>query len=232
MSSNGGSGSSFRAFNRGRTVNASVNMAIEDATSIESKTLIHGESPGEATERSTDSLISRTHGHLPPLRRLAYGVGHVFNDMCASMWFTYLILFYHKVIMLNNAFAGLLLLIGQVTDAVATPIIGYLCDKIHFRYGRRKTWHLVGTIMVASSLFFFWHCLPCDHNKDLDFGWKVAYFVPFIMIFQVGWACTQISHLALIPELTEDENERVGLNAIRWVGSLVTRPHDYGVDWW
>ena len=26
-----------------------------------------------------------------------YGVGHVLNDLCASMWFTYLLLFYHKV---------------------------------------------------------------------------------------------------------------------------------------
>ena len=227
MSSNGSSGSSFRAFDRGRKINVSVNMAIEDATSIrESGTLVHGESRGEVSDGSADPLISRTHDHLPPLRRLAYGVGHVFNDMCASMWFTYLILFYHKVIMLNNAFAGLLLLIGQVTDALATPIIGYLCDHIHFRYGRRKTWHLVGTIMVAISLFFFWHCLPCDVHHSLEYGWKVAYFVPFIMIFQVGWASTQISHLALIPELTEDENERVGLNAIRWVGLHYCSSHN------
>lgn len=150
--------------------------------------------------------------HLPFIRRLGYGVGHFFNDMCASMWFTYLLVFYHKVIMIGNSYAGLLLLIGQVADAMATPVVGFLCDKTRCPYGRRKIWHLVGTIMVAASFFFFWHdslfYIP-------EIGWKIVYFAFFIVIFQFGWASVQISHLALIPELTEDENERVGLNAIR-----------------
>lgn len=35
---------------------------------------------------------------LPWYKRLAYGVGHVQNDLCASMWFTYLIVFLTKVL--------------------------------------------------------------------------------------------------------------------------------------
>ena len=153
--------------------------------------------------------------HLPLYRKLAYGVGHVFNDMCASMWFTYLLVFFHFVVRINNAYAGLLLLIGQVADASATPIIGILCDKTRSRYGRRKTWHMIGTILVAISLFFFWHtCLPCSPSTPLAL--KIFYFAIPICIFQFGWASVQISHLSLIPELTSDENERVGLNAIRY----------------
>ena len=152
-------------------------------------------------------------------RKLSYGVGHVFNDLAASMWFTYLILFYHKVVQLDNALAGTLLLIGQVVDGLATPVIGYLCDITPFWYlgfGRRKIWHLLGTALVAMSLFFFWHeCLPCKHDTPL--GWQIVWYAVFIAIFQFGWASVQISHLSLIPELTDDENERVGLNAIRLV---------------
>ena len=155
-----------------------------------------------------------TKGRLPFPRRLAYGVGHVFNDMCASMWFTYLLLFYHMVVQISNTYAGLLLLIGQIVDASATPIIGFLCDRTRFRYGRRKTWHLIGTIMVAVSFFFFWHhCLPCSEHTEI--GLEIFYFAVPIAIFQFGWASVQISHLSLIPELTGNENERVGLNAIR-----------------
>ena len=183
--------------------------------------------------------------HLPFTRKAAYGFGHVFNDLCASMWFTYLLLFFHAVLRIDNAYAGIILLIGQVADAAATPVIGFLCDKTHSRYGRRKTWHLAGTVMVAVSFFFFWHkCLVCsnvstslnttnlastwdeckynDHETDGDgtkegtpIHWKVVYFAVPIVIFQFGWASVQISHLSLIPELTDHENERVGLNAIR-----------------
>lgn len=129
------------------------------------------------------------------------------------MWFTYLVLFFHKVVLLGNAYAGLLILIGQVADAAATPIIGFFCDNTHVRYGRRKLWHLIGTVMVAASLFFFWHsCLGCENSP---LAVKIVYFSIPIIIFQFGWASVQISHLSLIPELTSDKNERVGLNAIR-----------------
>ena len=158
---------------------------------------------------------------LPPSRRFAYGVGHVFNDMCASMWFTYLIVFYHMVLQISNLYAGLLILIGQIADAMATPIVGYFCDRTHNRYGGRKTWHLIGTVMVAASFFFFWHtCIYCTNQSV---GWQMLYWASFIVVFQFGWASVQVSHLALIPELTHHlseksgEAERVGLNSIRLV---------------
>ena len=162
---------------------------------------------------STGTVVSGTPPRLSVFRKLSYGVGHIFNDLCASMWFTYLVLFFHKVVELGNTYAGLLILIGQVADAAATPIIGFLCDKTHVRYGRRKLWHLIGTVMVAVSLFFIWHtCLGCQSSH---LGIKIVYFSVPIIIFQFGWASVQISHLSLIPELTSDKNQRVGLNAIR-----------------
>ncbi|VDO17230.1 unnamed protein product [Brugia timori] len=45
---------------------------------------------------------------------LAYGIGHFYNDLCASMWFTYLLLFLEKVIIMRSSVAGLIMLIGQV----------------------------------------------------------------------------------------------------------------------
>ncbi len=167
------------------------------------------------------AVVLPTFPHLSKVRKLSYGVGHVFNDLCASMWFTYLVLFYHKVVELDNVYAGMLILVGQVADAAATPIIGLLCDKTHVRYGRRKLWHLIGTSMVAVSLFFIWHtCLVCPVSHLVGGNLlvlKMVYFSIPIIVFQFGWASVQISHLSLIPELTNDKNERVGLNAIRLV---------------
>jgi Na+/melibiose symporter-like transporter len=34
---------------------------------------------------------------LPMRQVIGYGLGHVFNDICASLWFTYLLLFLQKV---------------------------------------------------------------------------------------------------------------------------------------
>lgn len=66
---------------------------------------------------------------LPALTSLAYGMGHILNDVCASMWFTYLLVFMHLVLDFTNAEAGALLLVGQVADALATPFVGYFSDQ-------------------------------------------------------------------------------------------------------
>lgn len=92
---------------------------------------------------------------LPFKSKLAYGVGHVMNDVCASMWFTYLLVYFHLVLGFSPAIAGVILLIGQVADALATPFVGLQSDKdddfFLCRYGRRKTWHLTGNRMFKCS---------------------------------------------------------------------------------
>ena len=43
----------------------------------------------------------------------------------------------------------------------------------------------------------------------------LAILIFFVCVFQFGWAAAQISHLAMIPELTPVESERDELNIIR-----------------
>lgn len=83
---------------------------------------------------------------LSVVKRLSYAVGHFLNDLCASMWFTYLLVYYHSVLGFHNSYAGVLLLVGQIADGVCTPLIGYESDRTAgcFGYGKRKSWHLVG----------------------------------------------------------------------------------------
>ena len=72
---------------------------------------------------------------------------------------------------------------------------------------------LSGTICVAATFpFIFLPCITCETSADWA---RFIYYAPFIIIFQFGWASTQISHLSLIPELTPNDSERVELNAIR-----------------
>lgn len=83
---------------------------------------------------------------LTLVKRLSYAVGHFLNDLCASMWFTYLLVYYHSVLGFQNSYAGVLLLVGQIGDGVCTPLIGYESDRTAgcLNYGKRKTWHLIG----------------------------------------------------------------------------------------
>ncbi|XP_072100434.1 major facilitator superfamily domain-containing protein 12a isoform X2 [Mobula birostris] len=169
---------------------------------------------------------------LPLCARLSYAVGHFLNDLCASMWFTYLLVFYHSVLAINNYNAGILLLIGQIADGFCTPLIGYESDRTRGcgHYGKRKTWHLVGSVCVILCFPFIFNP-PVGSSEDIPQWVELIYFTPFIIIFQFGWASVQISHLSLIPELVTNKHERVELTASRYAFTVVANIAVYGIAW-
>ncbi|CAC5364905.1 Major facilitator superfamily domain-containing protein 12 [Mytilus coruscus] len=168
---------------------------------------------------------------LPVSQRLGFSIGHVLNDLTASMWFSYLIIYFHQVKRFNNILAGLLMLIGQVSDALFTPFIGFESDSTVgiCNLGKRKSWHFVGTLCVIGSFpFIFNKCIECGNSPDWA---QFIYYAPFVVIFQFGWASVQINHLSLIPDLTPDEGERVELNGMRYAFTVISNLIVFGVFW-
>ncbi|XP_074649966.1 major facilitator superfamily domain-containing protein 12-like [Tubulanus polymorphus] len=169
---------------------------------------------------------------LPFIRKLSYSVGHVMNDLCASMWFSYLLVYYHNIVQFSNNMAGYIMLLGQIADAISTPLVGYEADhteKGFCGYSKRKSWHLIGTLSVALSFPFIYNlCITCENAPNWS---QFIYYAPFVVIFQFGWATTQISHLSLIPVLTPYEEERVELNAMRYAFTVVSNVAVYGLTW-
>ncbi|KAF6197815.1 hypothetical protein GE061_008782 [Apolygus lucorum] len=145
-------------------------------------------------------------------------MGHVLNDLCASMWFTYALVFYTAVIGISHSMAGVLMIVGQVADAISTPIIGTLSDRgstklTKAKVGKRKSWYIVGTVLVVCAKpFMFSPCFPCKNSMD---GIKVLYYSAFIIVFQIGWAAVQTIHLAMVADLTSNEKERTFLLSLR-----------------
>ncbi|XP_074655672.1 major facilitator superfamily domain-containing protein 12-like [Tubulanus polymorphus] len=176
--------------------------------------------------------IRQTIDKLPFLRKLSFSVGHVMNDLCASIWFSYSLVYYRNVAQFSNYMAGYMMLLGQIADAIATPLVGYEADhteKGFCGYSKRKSWHLVGTLCVALSFPFIYNlCITCENAPDWS---QFIYYAPFVVIFQFGWATTQISFLSLIPVLTPYEDERVELNAMSYAFTVISNVAVYGLTW-
>ncbi len=69
-------------------------------------------------ELTSPEAAALAEGKVSKKQKAAYALGHVLNDLCASMWFTYLLLFFHKVLQFDNVLAGVLMLVGQVRNAL------------------------------------------------------------------------------------------------------------------
>ncbi|KAF6211983.1 hypothetical protein GE061_012500 [Apolygus lucorum] len=174
--------------------------------------------------------------NLPHSIRFGYSMGHVLNDLCASMWFTYSLVFYTAVIGVSHTMAGVIMVIGQVTDAISTPIIGAMSDRGSAsscddpKCGNRKNWYILGTILiVVSKPFMFSPCLICS-NTSTDII-KVAYFSFFIIIFQIGWAAVQTVHLAMAVDITPFDKERTFILALRNTMTAICNSATYIGQW-
>ena len=53
----------------------------------------------------------------------------------------------------------------------------------------------------------------CESANGIGY---LVILIGLVCVFQFGWASAQISHLAMIPELTHVESERDELNIIRY----------------
>ncbi|CAL8083018.1 unnamed protein product [Orchesella dallaii] len=179
---------------------------------------------------------------LSRFQRLIAGSGHILNDITAAIWFTYFLLFMHKVNLLSETYCGALLFWGQLVDGISTPTIGYLTDRVTALwpckkdYGRCKSWHLLGIIMVACTVPFIYSpgigfSVNTDEWSEVADWKKTLYYGLFIALFQIGWASTQISHLALIPKLTPDEFLRTEILAIRYACTVGSNISVYVVAW-
>ena len=154
----------------------------------------------------------------------SYGSGHVLNDLSASMWFFYAVIYLQEVLALSEKTTGGIVLIGQVVDALTTPLVGYASDHTTTVFGSRKPWHLFGVISVALTFpLVFGGCLGnlCVLNPWHDTGRSHGLLIAFISLFQIGWASTQVSHLALMSDITSTRKQRTTLSAVRY-GVTVT----------
>jgi len=76
---------------------------------------------------------------------------------------------------------------------------------------------IAGSVLVLLSFpLLFAPCPGCTNANPNSTSWlMVVYYAVLIIVFQAGWAIVQISHLALIPDLTPTQQGRAELTAIR-----------------
>ncbi|TGZ49995.1 putative MFS-type transporter [Temnothorax longispinosus] len=161
-------------------------------------------------------------GRIATSTKFAYALGHIFNDLAAAMWFSYTLIYLQRVALLKPIVAGALLLLGQIVDAVMTPVFGFLVD----RYCKKKIWHVVGSVMVTLSF-------PVIFGGFVNSSTTIAMllYVTSITIFQTGWAAVQISHLSMIPSLTNSVLARADLTAIRYSAQVGAAVIAFVVTW-
>jgi len=108
-------------------------------------------------------------------------------------------LFYAKTTGLSFAVIGSILMFTKLIDAFTDPTVGILSDRIETKYGRRKPWVAVGSVILAIGFFFIF--TPSTHNGAI-------YFTTWVVLMYLGYTIFSVPKLAWHSEISRNYDER------------------------
>jgi Na+/melibiose symporter-like transporter len=160
--------------------------------------------------------------------KLFYGFGSVAFGVKDNGFAFFLLLYYNQVLGLPEEWVGFGIMIALFADAIFDPLVGYLSDHLHSPWGRRHPFMYASAVPVAISYYFLWN--PPD---GLSQPQLFAYFVAMAILVRVLIACYEIPSSSLVPELTDNYDERTAILSYRfffgWWGGLTVAVLAYSV---
>ncbi|MGD8805997.1 MAG: MFS transporter, partial [Chloroflexota bacterium] len=152
--------------------------------------------------------------------KFAYGLGDWGTSAATAARNLYWLFFLVSVVGLNAELAGIIILIGRVWDSINDPLVGTLSDGLQSRWGRRRPLILAGAIPFGITFFLLFYVPAWDSDLALLIYYAVVY-----LLFDTVYTIVNVPYAAMLPELTEDYDERSSLAgwriAIAILASLV-----------
>lgn len=151
-----------------------------------------GSIPSEATLRSSSIWVYGSLGF--PLSMLGYPLG---------VWLPRA---YATDIGISLTAIGGVISAAAIFDAVTDPAVGFASDRFRTRWGRRKTWVLLGAPLLTWAV---WRLLNPDP------GSSIVYLASWYIFLRVGSTLVGVPYTAWGAELSSDYHTRTRLQSAR-----------------
>ncbi len=152
------------------------------------------------------SSVQANTDRISPFTKIAYGIGSA-NDMWGNWLYPGLVwTVFNMYLGVSPFLISLALTLRLISDAITDPLFGWLSDNTRTRFGRRRPFILVGSLL--SGL-----CLPVlfmagDNWTDMAYFW---YMLLTSAVYMAIVSSFNMPYQSLGPELTPDYNERTSV---------------------
>lgn len=165
------------------------------------------------TKETSQQNMDTTPGDKVPVpQKIAYGLGST-NDVWGNWLYSSMVYpVFNIFLMVSPVLVGWVMMITRLVDAVSDPFFGWLSDNTRSKWGRRRPYILVGSILAGLAF-------PLLFTVGRDWG-ENAYF--WYMIVSFGLVLTVVSvfnmpYQSLGAELTPGYNERTSVYSYRTI---------------
>ena len=157
-----------------------------------------------------------------------YGIGSVAYGVKDNGFAFFLLLYYNQVLGLSATAAGMALMIAMLVDAVSDPLVGYVSDNWHSRWGRRHPFMYFAALPLAICYALLWNP-PAGLGEE----WLFLYLLCGAILVRTLITLYEIPSSSMVAELTDHYDERTSLLSYRyffgWYGGLTMAVLAYGV---
>ncbi|MBN2175348.1 MAG: MFS transporter [Bacteroidales bacterium] len=152
---------------------------------------------------------------VPFVQKVAFGSGHLANQLFPAALGVFMVVLV-LALKMDPFLAGLLAAIPRLLDALTDPIMGYISDNTRSRWGRRKPYILLGSVITGVSFMVMWQLYP-ENGQSYNF----IYFLSLSVVFYIGYTIFATPLIGLGYEMSPDYNERTRLMAVsQWMGQM------------
>ena len=165
---------------------------------------------------------------MPFHTKFFYGIGSVAYGVKDNGFSFFLLLYYNQVLGLSATAAGTALMIALLVDAVSDPLVGYISDNWHSRWGRRHPFMYFSALPLVVCYALLWNP-PAGLGEE----WLFLYLLCGAILVRTLITLYEIPSTSMVAELTDHYDERTSLLSYRyffgWYGGLTMAVLAYGV---
>ncbi len=152
---------------------------------------------------------------VPLSSKLAWGLGGLADNFMMNAVVAMIMPIYNIGFGVSAIWLGVATAIPRFLDALTDPVMGGISDNTRSRWGRRRPYILVGTILCAALFPLLW--MPPFATEAGRLGWFFAVY----FVFTLAYTIFVVPYTALGIELTTDYDERTRVMAWRMILGLM-----------
>ena len=157
--------------------------------------------------------MSTTSNKVPMGQKIAFGIGMLANQMFPAALGIFMV-----VLVQDLGFPGwmwgVIYFFPRLFDSFTDPIMGYISDNTKSRWGRRRPYVVLGSIILFISFIAMWQLY-----KDSGIDYNFVYFMIWSFIFYLGITIFSVPYVAMGYEMSNDFHERTSIMATaQWIG--------------
>jgi melibiose permease len=135
--------------------------------------------------------------------KLIFAFGGLGKDAMFAMS-TVMLFYFTALIGISPLFAGAMMMIVRIWDAINDPIMGGIVANTHSKMGKFRPWILIGSLLNAIVLVFVF--------LNPSFGPNTIRMYVYVTVFYTLWGMTytlmDIPFWSMIPALSQSQKER------------------------